>query len=542
MKTRPNSTFSDIQLSDISRSRFPMSFQHITTMPVGKLVPLKWIEVVPHDTFKVDLEAFARAATPIHPVMGTAYLDVWAFFVPFRIVWSHYRQFLGENETGSWASETVYRIPQIVSPGSSDDKQPFSEYSVADYLGVPINYVSTASGEEGIESISVLPFRGYAKIWNYWFRRTAVDDPALVTLGDTDHVGAVIGGNPLSTAQNGGDLLPLSRFHDYFSSALPEPQFGTAPEVIPDAMVSVTADGQFALGNASQFKYIQMNSDGSLKLNSTSGITANTNLIYKAGLDTDINLTVNQLRLAFQTQKILELIAQGGSRYREIIYSMYGVAPRVEVLQEPELLGHIRTPLGMKQVLQTSETANTPLGNTGAYSATSTGGAFFEKSFDEPGMLMFFAGVRTVPFYSQGIEKKWTRKDRFEFYAPQFANLGNMPIYNYEIYASGTFDHPANGVFGYSEAWADYRYIPNSCAGSMRVDNSATLSSWHYGEDYSEIPYLGADWMHASSEPFNRTIAVPGRPNDAIIAQFAFNIDAIRPMPVYSIPGLVDHH
>lgn len=544
---------------DMPRSMFDRSTQLKTTFNAGELIPIYVDEVLPGDTFSMDTALALRMSTPIHPVMDNCNLDLYYFFVPNRLVWEHWKEFNGENTTSKWEQTTEYMIPQIQAPANGWEKG-----TIADYMGLPI----------GIKNISVshLPFRAYTLIWNDWFRDQNLQDPAYINTDETTLTGSN-GNTYISDAQLGGKPLPVNKYHDYFTSALPEPQKGPAV-LLPlgdSANVNVFGTGKtlgltngttnFSLltnsnsTNANHYIYDTdlFNKDVgtthgtngiSSPVNAAIGVTTNpeqSGLTGIADLSNATAATINQLRQAFQIQKLFEKDARGGTRYIEIIKSHFGVTSPDARQQRPEYLGGKRIPINMDQVLQTSSTDTiSPQGNTAAFSLTNDQSSSFTKSFTEHGFILGLACIRTEHTYQQGIDKMWSRKQRFDYYWPALANIGEQAILNKEIYAQGTAaDEEA---FGYQEAWAEYRYKPSKVTGAMRSTYAQSLDVWHYGDDYDAQPILSDAWIRETKANIDRTLAVQSSLEDQFIADFYFRNICTRPMPVYSIPGLIDHH
>lgn len=528
---------------DMSRSKFDRSCQHKTTFNAGELIPIFVDEVLPGDTFSMSTSFVIRMSTPIHPVMDNLYLDLYYFFVPARLVWEHWEEFNGENKTSAWEQETVYEVPQLTAPSDG-----WVKGSIADYFGIPI-------GISGL-SINALPFRAYCLIWNEWFRDQNLQDSTYFSLDDTTIAGS--NGNTYQTdAVKGGMCLPVNKYHDYFTSALPEPQKG--PDVLlplgqsakitqldnPNVADMISPKWyDMATGNRLTQKYLV--ADNGVETGTNAGGSINTTdkvagVALQADLSNATAATINQLRLAFQTQKLFEKDARGGTRYNEIIYSHFGVTSPDARQQRPEYLGGKRIPINISQVLQTSSTDETsPQGNTAAFSLTADSSGSFTKSFTEHGFIIGLACVRTDHTYQQGIERMWSRRKRFDFYWPVLANIGEQAILNKEIYAQG--NKVDDEAFGYQEAWADYRYKSNRVSGAFRSTYSKPLDSWHFGDLYSALPTLGSVWISETKVNVDRTLAVTSSVEDQFIADFYFKNICVRPMPLYSIPGLIDHH
>lgn len=534
---------------DIGRSMFDRSSGHKTTFNTGDLIPIYVDEVLPGDTFAMDMGMAVRMATPIFPVMDNLSLDIQFYFVPNRLIWEHWPEFLGENNSTAWEQQTEYTIPQIDAPSGG-----WEVGTIADYMGVPV--------KQQIR-INALPFRAYCKIWNDWWRDQNVMQPTMINMDET----TVVGSNAnsyVTDAQLGGAPLKAAKWHDYFTSALPEPQKG--PAVSIPGMGDL--NGQFpVIGNGLALGLTNGEDDYGLKYsNSIDGLGGYTSAIGKAvgtnpggtllnsdgaigvstnpansGLVADIQFTatINELRQAFAIQRMYEKDARGGTRLTEILKTHFGVTSPDARLQRAEYLGGTRVPITIDQVIQTSSTnETTPQGNTAAYSLTNFAGSMFTHSFVEHGYLIGVAVARTNHTYQQGLERMWSRKSRFDFYWPTLANLGEQAILNKEIYATG--DPTDDEAFGYQEAWAEYRYKTDRVSGKFRSAADGSLDSWHFADIYDEVPMLSPEWMFETDENVDRTIAVPDEPQ--FIADFYFKNTASRVMPLYSVPGMIDHH
>lgn len=491
-----------------------------------------------------------RMATPIFPVMDNAFCDFYFFFVPNRLLWTHWKEFMGENKETAWTPKTEYSIPQVTAPAEG-----WAEGTLADYFGLPTKVKNI--------SVSALPGRAYGLIYNEWFRNQNVTQPTLVEMTDATTTGKNDGSDTNDSAITLAKPLKAAKVFDYYTGALPEPQKGE-PITIP-----ITGSAPIGLYNAdtgsvttNSAKIKEIFSDAGLVATSGAyqasywdpgdGPTANKGLavgvttgnIYKGvNLGADLSsvnaTTINQLRQAFQIQKLLEKDARGGTRYREVLREHFGVISPDSRMQIPEYLGGYRLPINVSQVIQTSSTDKTsPLGNTAALSVTTMNKPMFTKSFTEHGFIMGLAVVRTDQTYQQGIDRMWSRKGRYDYYWPVLANIGEQAILNKEIYAEGTPND--DEAFGYQEAWADYRYKPNKVTGLFRSNATQSLDAWHYAQDYESLPFLGTQWMEQSDSEMKRTLAVQNQPD--FIADFYFMNKTTRCMPVYSIPGLIDHH
>lgn len=493
---------------DMSRSRFDRSSSYKTTFNVGQLIPFYVDEVLPGDTFSIDTSKVVRFQTLLTPIMDNIYLDTYFFFVPNRIVWTHWRELMGENTQSAWLPEVEYSVPQITAPASTG----WEVGTIADYMGIP-------TGVAGL-SVNALPFRAYALICNEWFRDENLTDPLNIPVGDAT-VAGVNTGNYITDVAKGGKPFVCAKYHDYFTSCLPAPQKGpdvTINAVSPTDLPVVTMDKIIPNLNNIPIEFGNYSPD----LNRSKPLFASGSLVdntYSAALDLGASYTssssvapavpqnlwainngslpvatINQLRTAFQIQKLYERDARGGTRYIEILKSHFGVTSPDARLQRPEYLGGSRIPININQVVQNSGTNETStLGTTGAYSLTTDNHSDFTKSFVEHGFLIGLMVARYDHTYQQGLERFWSRKDRFDYYWPVFANLGEMAVKNKEIFAQGTAKD--DEVFGYQEAWADYRYRPNRVTGEMRSQYAQSLDVWHLADDYEQLPSLSDSWI-----------------------------------------------
>lgn len=567
MNRNKDAGFNQVPRLDITRSRFKRRQDVKLTLNAGQLIPFYVDEVLPGDTFSIDQAAIIRMTTPIFPVMDNCHMDIYYFNVPCRILWKNFKRFMGENDTGPWAQTQEYTIPQVKVTGTTDKPAPY-EGSIMDYMGIPTKVSKGASSEF---SVNALPFRAYAMIWQEWFRDQNVDNPAINSDADAtvnytdDETKGMDGTEPdleyiLQNAYTGGRPLPVNKYHDYFTSALPSPQKAGQPVNLPLAGNAVVkmygTDGNPLTGftstvNEFEIKSIRMGTknNSTEKEGEQTGVIGNVyspaNLIenregvLKADLGSVTAATINQLRQAFQVQKYYEELARGGSRYREMIYSLFHTKISDKTVQIPEYLGGTRITINMSQVIQTSgTTAESPQGNTAAVSVTPYNGSMFTKSFEEHGYVIGVCCIRHDHTYQQGLERMWSRKNNLDFYYPVFANLGEQAILKKELYLTGTSTDEQ--AFGYQEAWAEYRMKPNRISGKFRSNATGTLDSWHYGDNYTETPSLSQAWMKEGDSEIQRTLAVDNEPQ--FIMDTVIDNTSVRPMPMYSIPGLVDHH
>lgn len=563
MNRNQNSHFSKNPQVDIQRSRFDRSHSVKLSGNVGDLIPFYCDEVLPGDTFQIDTSKLVRLQTLVTPVMDNIYLDTYYFFVPCRLVWEHWRELMGENTSAPWFPDVEYSVPQVTSPVSSaggSSESGWAEGTIADYMGIP-------PGVSGL-SISALPFRAYALIYNEWFRDENLQTPQSVPVGDDVTVGSN-DSSGLFQAVKGGYPLKAGKFRDYFTSCLPSPQKG------PDVLLPLGIQAPVYGGNTANLVSYDdrpewsLDSDGkpsslmfrhasdgssivgdyAAKLHNASFTYAGSNSgdgvdIYPSNLWTDLTqataATINQLRLAFQIQRIYEKDARGGTRYIEILSNHFGVTSPDSRLQRPEYLGGNRMLINVNQVVQNSESATTPQGTTTAYSLTVDTHSDFTQSFVEHGFLIGLCVARYDHTYQYGIERFFSRKTRFDYYWPSLANIGEQPVYNREIYAQGT--SVDDGVFGYQEAWADYRYKPNRVCAEMRSSSKKSLDAWNLADDYADLPKLSPEWIVEDKTNVDRALAVTSKVANQFFGDFYIKNLCTRPMPVFSIPGLIDHH
>lgn len=546
MNRNKDAGFNQVPRLDITRSRFKRRQDVKLTMNAGQLIPFYVDEVLPGDTFSIDQAAIIRMTTPIFPVMDNCHMDIYYFNVPCRILWEHFKRFMGENDTGPWTQTNNYYIPQVRIAGTADKPAPY-EGSIMDYMGIP---TKVSKGDNSAFGVNALPFRAYAMIWQEWFRDQNVDNPAVNSTADAtviytdDETKGMDAEKPdleyiLQNAYTGGRPLPVNKYHDYFTSALPSAQKGQS--------VTLTLEGNapiFGYSDRQRTKISNPSAVNNLQnQNIPLGIVGNSPqdvpVYLGARMDKVTSATINQLRQAFQIQKYYEQLARGGSRYREMIYSLFHTRISDKTVQIPEYLGGTRITINMSQVIQTSGTTqDSPQGNTAAISVTPYNGSMFTKSFEEHGYVIGVCCIRHDHTYQQGLERMWSRKTNLDFYYPAFANLGEQAILKKELYLTGT--DTDEQAFGYQEAWAEYRMKPNRISGKFRSNATGTLDSWHYGDNYKEVPSLSQAWMKEGDSEIQRTLAVDNEPQ--FIMDTVIDNTSVRPMPMYSIPSLADHY
>ena len=544
---------------DMSRSTFNRPQSIKTSFNVGDIIPFYLDEVLPGDTHTIKTSTVVRLQTLLTPFMDNIYLDTYYFFVPMRLTWEHTKEFFGENTKSAWIPQTEYQIPQVTSPANG-----WEVGTIADYMGIP-------TGVPNI-SVSALPFRAYALIVNDWFRDQNLTDPLNIPFDDATTLGSN-GTNYIEDVIKGGKPFKACKYFDYFTGALPSPQKGPAVNI--GLTNNAVVGNGYALGLTDQTGTIHTlynqsadaisargmtgsligtnTSTGSLNTGRNIGVPTLDQLgehpEYSGLVATGSMATINELRQAFQIQKFYERCARGGTRYIELLKSMFGVTSPDARLQRPEYLGGNRVPIEVHSVVQNSQTSTTPQGTVTAMSVTVDNHDDFTHSFTEHGYIIGLCVARYDHTYQQGIERMWSRKSKFDFYWPLFANLGEQAIKNKEIYAQGskvlnsaTQTPYDDEVFGYQEAWAEYRYKPNRVSGEMRSQYAQSLDSWHLADDYASLPSLSDSWIREDSSNVNRVIAVTDTLANQLFGDIYVDNKTIRCMPVYSIPGLIDHH
>lgn len=540
--------YSQVPHANVPRARFKRDYSLLTTMNEGDLVPIYCDEVLPADTAKIDLNALMRMSTPLYPVMDNCYCDFYFFFIPARLLWEHFENLMGQNDSTFWAETTEYTTPKTTAPSGG-----WNVGTLADYFGIPTGVANL--------QVNSLPFRAYAKVWNEWFRDENLQQPVTMSKTDATTAGSNTGTN-LTDAEAGGLPLKVCKYKDYFTSCLPSPQKGSAVKL------PMTGNAPLGMYNPDNGK-VTIKSSEMADIASNAGLAGNTSSTFNAytwdvgggpyrdkglaignesstsfsGVNLGMDLssitatTINELRQAIAVQHILERDARTGTRYKEYLQGAWGVTSPDARLDRSEYIGGYRLPININQVIQTSATDTTsPQGNTAAFSMTTMSRNMATYSATEHGFILGLAAVRVDHSYQQGLSRMWTRSTRFSYYDPMLANLGEQAVLNQEIYAQGT--EKDEEIFGYQEAWADYRYHTNMITGEMRSTYAQTLDAWHYADKYTELPTLSSDWIKEGTANIDRTIAVQSDNSRQFICNFYFDQTWTRAMPIYSLPGL----
>ena len=546
---RQGGRFAKVPQANIPRSTFNRSHGYKTTFDQGALIPVLVDEVYPGDTFNVKMTAFARLSTPIKPIMDNMYLDSFFFFVPYRLLWENFKKFLGEQEDP--ADTISYTIPQQTVPAGGYDTG-----SLHDYFGLP---VGVGAGSPAW-SHSCLPTRAYYLIWNEWFRDQNLQDSRSGTGGSG--ISMNLGNGPDVAPAGGSAVAFRGKRHDYFTSCLPWQQKGSAVTIASANNAPVKPSGSlyptFYDGtSAPQSAHLEAGANGDTGPVNFDQLAASVDFStgdrlywHTTSLEAEIGgvITINEMRESFQIQKLLERSARGGTRYPEVIKAHFGVTdPSHAVLQRPQYLGGGSAPINISSTAQTGPTtdgagaAGTPQGNLAAIGTMVANNHGFVNSFTEHGVVMGLVSVRCDLSYQQGLERWWSRETRYDMYYPEFAHLGEQAVLNKEIYTQGAAAD--DNVFGYQERFAEMRYKPSRVTGQFRSNvagGAASLHIWHLSQDFASLPTLNSVFVTDDlRSEVDRVIATPTEPHLFFDAWFEYI--CARPLPVYSVPGLIDH-
>lgn len=526
------------------RTKFRMTGNNgglkLTTMNKGYLYPIFTLEVLPGDTWKINIKSLIRATTLIKPIFNNMWAQIQCFFVPNRLTYDHWEEVMGENKQGPWiTNKTTYEVPSVTAPNGG-----WGEKTLADYIGIPTKI-------PGLK-VNSLYFKGYAQICNDWYRDEDRMNFCHITKNETNLTG-VNTNNYVTDTELGGALFPVAKAHDLFTSSSIEPQKGptvmlplgtTAPVTIQakDGNSDFYLVGQQS-NNVTAIKQGEIDADlGKAFIPYANNLTNNEVLRYHDGLagTTDLSnassASINDLRIAIALQQMYELDALAGTRYTEIIFSHFGVRSSDARLQRSEYLGGKKVPINITQVIQNSETATTPQGNLTGMSQTWDGDEYFTKSFEEHGIMYILCCIKGENIYQQGLPAKFSKFKRTHFYDPLFANLGMQPIYNKEIYAQGNSED--DEAFGFKEAWAEYRNLEKEVAGEFRSNASKSIDYWHIARDFSSLPTNGETFIQEGKENLDRALTVESSEADQFQCAFALDAIVTRVMPPHSVPGL----
>jgi hypothetical protein len=560
------------RVSDRRFTQFKIPHGLHTTFNAGKLVPVYCKEVYPNTRIKLNWRTVTRLLTPKYPTMDNANLDVFFFFVPNIEIWNKWRNFMGENDTDYWTEKRAYSVPQQSVPLKTitdwSSVKPFLPLrnvgDLADYLGIPISDKSF-NGEtdsQDYTSVSALPFRAYVKIWNDWFRDENFQEPCKLNLGNSENLaypsrdsrnnfGDVT--DYVKYAEIGAALCPVDKYKDYFTSLLPQPQKGdpvslplgdTAPlihgaapqivELLPSTSLAYSKSPVVASKSAGASSRVTLSSLD------TTAETGNPRDLFKMDYQADLSavslVTVEQLRLAFATQRFLEMSAIGGTRYVELVSYMFGANCPDEYLHRSRFLGGKSIPLNITPITQLSGSATESLGQVGAFSNTAGGDFAFDEKFEEHGFIMGLVCVRTAHSYSQGLPRFFMKKQKLDYYFPVFAHLGEQPVYNKEIYLQGTTED--NEILGYQMAWDELRHTPTRSSAYLRMGTPGALEQWTYADKFDSLPVLGSAFMEETKDNIARTLSVTEYIHQ-FISDWFFIEEVYQILPADSTPKLI---
>lgn len=518
--------FSLVPRAEVPRSLFKMRHSHKSTFDAGLLIPIYCEELLPGDEYRGAMHAIARLTTPITPFMDDLTLESFFFFVPNRLVWDNWVKFMGERRNPS--DSISYTVPTVTSPVGG-----YTPNSLQDYFGLPV-----AGQITGANTVThqTLPLRAYNLIYNEWFRDQNLINSAVVDVDDGPD-------NPADYV-----LRRRGKRHDYFTSCLPWPQKGNA------VTLPLGTSAPIQVSNATNNQWIARQAVGGATINGAASFATNGAGLVSIGgataildpngrLEADLSsataATINAIRTAFQIQRLLERDARGGTRYTEILKSHFGVTSPDMRLQRPEYIGGGSTPIVINGVVQNSQTGTTPQGNLAATGTMITqGGHDFRYAATEHGYIIGIISVRGENTYQQGLRRHWSRSTRYDYYFPAFAHLGEQAVLNKEIYVTGTSTD--NDVFGYQERYGEYRYHPSMVTGLFRSTTASNIDIWHLAQEYSVLPTLNQTFIE-ENPPVDRVLAVPSSTGKQFYFDSLFEVTAARPLPMYGVPGLVDH-
>lgn len=542
--SRNEEAYAVIDTIDVPRSHWSRNWTHKTAFNAGKLVPF-YIDgdIIPGTTIKNKTSVVVRMNTPLYPIMDNLYLDTFYFKCSKYWYWEHFREQHGENNSSAWTQTVEYITPTIKLTGESTKYGPGD---LANYLGIPQNVNNFEWDRWAVSA--------YIDVWNNWFRSEALTAPISIDKSDSDLTAD-------GSINTGYGLLDVCKFFDYFTSALPEPQKGTAvtspigttAPVIGNGLTLGLTDGTnsqgigfasagISYGTSVYGKPIGTQLSGAIPSQKSVGVTNDATMSgLIADLSNAVAATINAQRLAFATQRILEKDSRFGTRYPEMLKGQFGTTASDEALLIPEYLGGKRIPINIEQITQTSSSDSvSPLGETGAFSVTVDVNEDFTKSFTKHDIIIGLMCVRADHTYQQGLPKQFNRPRRLDTYYPSLAHIGNQPINNSEIYLTGTATDKQ--TFGYKEAWQEYMYKPSMISGEMNSAAPQSLDNWHFGDDYAALPVLSDAWIKEPTTYIDRCLAVQSSQAQQFWADIYIEQEIAAPIPINRVPGLIDHY